>query len=145
MSDSNFNLKKRVVVSACLAGLKCRYDCKSQERAKIVEMVKSGEAVPVCPEQMGGLSTPRPPAEQRAGKVITQSGTDVTFSYIQGAEEALKIVKLTNADEVYLKSRSPMCGVGKIYDGTFTGTLTEGNGIFAELCLKNKIKVHAID
>lgn len=133
------------IVSACLAGFHCRYDCAHQEREAIKLMVENGEAIAVCPEQMGGLSTPRTPAEIIGNKVISKTGQDVTDAYAKGAEEALKMAKMVGATEAYLKSRSPMCGQGKIYDGTFTGQLTEGDGIFAKLLKEHKIKVISID
>ncbi|MEK2643799.1 DUF523 domain-containing protein [Bdellovibrio sp. BCCA] len=133
------------IVSACLSGVHCRYDCKAQARSSIEEMVRNGEAIPVCPEQMGGLSTPRPPAERIGDKVLTKSGEDVTAQYHQGALEALQIAKLCGAMEALLKSKSPMCGHGKIYDGTFSGNLTEGDGVFAELLKKHGIKITVVD
>lgn len=133
------------IVSACLAGVHCRYDCKSQSRVEIESMVQSGEAIPVCPEQMGGLSTPRLPAERIADKVMAVNGSDVTIQYQTGAQEALNLAKLCGASEALLKSKSPMCGSGKIYDGTFTGNLKQGDGVFAELLKKNGIKVTEID
>ncbi|EQC52492.1 DUF523 domain-containing protein [Bacteriovorax sp. DB6_IX] len=133
------------IVSACLAGVNCRYDCKHQERNEIVEMVKSGQALPVCPEQLGGLSTPREPAEIQGDKVISKSGKDVTSEYLLGAEQALKLAKISGATEALLKSKSPMCGHGKIYDGTYSGKLIDGDGIFANLLKKNGIKVKSID
>lgn len=136
---------KPVIVSACLAGMECRYDCKAKERASIVQMVKEGKAIPVCPEQMGGLSTPRPPAEKVGSKVLTKLGQDVTDSYNKGAIEALKVAKMFGAQEAYLKTKSPMCGYGAIYDGHFCGHIVDGNGIFTELLLENKIKIHPVD
>jgi uncharacterized protein YbbK (DUF523 family) len=133
------------IVSACLSGVHCRYDCKAQARADIEAMVKNGEAIPVCPEQMGGLPTPRPPAERVGDKVLTDKGADVTAEYNRGAEEALQIAKLVGATEALLKSKSPMCGCNKIYDGTFTGATKDGDGVFAELLKKHGIKVTPID
>lgn len=133
------------IVSACLAGVNCRYDCKHQERIDIVELVKSGQALPLCPEQLGGLSTPRPPAEIQGDKVITNEGVDVTEQYQNGAQQALNLAKLSGATTALLKSKSPMCGHGKIYDGSYTGKLVEGDGIFAKLLKENGIKVESID
>lgn len=133
------------IVSACLAGVHCRYDCQSQSRSEIQKMVQNGEAIPVCPEQLGGLSTPRPPAEKVGNKVLTKNGQDVTAQYQAGANEALKIAQLCGANEALLKSKSPMCGCGKIYDGTFTGDLTEGDGVLTELLKANNINVIEID
>jgi uncharacterized protein YbbK (DUF523 family) len=137
--------KKLKIVSACLAGVECRYDCQAQSRQDIIDMVNKGEAIPVCPEQLGGLPTPRPPAEIVGEKVLTKDGDDVTENYRLGAEEALKIVKENGCDEVYLKSKSPMCGYGKIYDGSHSGKLIEGHGTFARLLKKIGIKINSID
>lgn len=133
------------IVSACLSGVHCRYDCKAQTRSSIEEMVQNGEAIPVCPEQLGGLPTPRPPAERIGDRVLTNQGADVTAEYQRGAQEALRIAKLTGATEALLKSKSPMCGCGKIYDGTFSGNQKDGDGVFAELLKKHGIKVTTID
>lgn len=133
------------IVSACLAGVHCRYDCKAQSRSDIEKMVQNGQAIPVCPEQLGGLPTPRPPAERVENQVLTKSGQDVTNQYKAGATEALNIAKLCGATEALLKSKSPMCGCGKIYDGSFTGTLAEGDGVFTELLKKHGIKVVEIE
>lgn len=97
--------------------------------------------IPVCPEQLGGLPTPRIPAERVKDRVITQVGVDVTKEYQIGAEEALKIAKLYNCKKAILKEKSPSCGCGKIYDGTFSRNLIVGNGVTAELLLKNGIEV----
>lgn len=133
------------IVSACLSGVHCRYDCKAQTRSSIEEMVQNGDAIPVCPEQLGGLPTPRPPAERIGDRVLTNQGADVTAEYQRGAQEALRIAKLTGATEALLKSKSPMCGYGKIYDGTFSGNQKDGDGVFAELLKKQGIKVTPID
>ena len=133
------------IVSACLAGVNCRYDSKNQERIDIVELVKNGEAIPVCPEQLGGLSTPRLPAEIQGDKVIAVDGTDVTLQYSTGADQALKIAQISGADTALLKSKSPMCGCGKIYDGTYEGNLVDGDGVFTKLLKENGINVESID
>ena len=133
------------IVSACLAGIHCRYDCAAQERAEIKRMVDQGEAIPVCPEQLGGLPTPRTPAERIGDKVLTKTGEDVTYEYQLGARISLEKYIEIGAGEAYLKSKSPMCGSGKIYDGSFSGRLTEGDGIFAELLKKHGIKIYSID
>ncbi|VVB79622.1 Uncharacterised protein [uncultured archaeon] len=129
------------IVSACLAGINCRYDGKSKPCQDIINLVKQGKAIPVCPEQLGGLSTPRNIAEQKREKVFTKDGKDITAQVIKGAEEALKIAKLANCTEAILKSKSPSCGCGKIYDGTFSGKLIDGDGVFTKFLKKNNIKV----
>lgn len=129
------------IVSACLAGINCRHDRTSKPCKKVIELVKKGDAVPVCPEQLGGLLTPREPAEQKGNKVFTKSGKDVTAEFRKGAEEVLRIAKLHNAKEAILKQKSPSCGCGMIYDGTFSGKLIKGDGVTAALLKKNGIKV----
>jgi len=129
------------IVSACLAGIKCRWDGEARPCQKVIELVKQGKAIPVCPEQLGGLTTPRTPAEQKNNKVFTKDGKDVTAQFERGAEEALKIAKLVNCDEAILKAKSPSCGSGKVYDGTFSGKLIDGDGVFAKILKKNNIKV----
>jgi len=129
------------IVSACLAGIKCRWDGEARPCQKVIELVKQGKAIPVCPEQLGGLTTPRTPAEQKEDKVFTKDGKDVTAQFERGAEEALKIAKLVNCDGAILKSKSPSCGSGKVYDGTFSGKLINGDGVFAKILKKNNIKV----
>jgi uncharacterized protein YbbK (DUF523 family) len=129
------------IVSACLAGIKCKYDGKASPCQKVMELVKQGKAIPICPEQLGGLSTPRTPAEQKGNKVITKDGEDVTKQFNKGAQETLKIARLKSCTEAILKSNSPSCGCGKIYDGTFSGRLVDGDGITTKLLKKNKIKV----
>jgi uncharacterized protein YbbK (DUF523 family) len=129
------------IVSACLAGINCRYDGGSKSCQKVIDLVRIGEAIPVCPEQLGGLITPRIRAERRKDRVITKDGKDVTNEYEMGAKEVLKIARLINCKEAILKSKSPSCGSGKIYDGTFSGELIDDDGILAALLKKNKIKV----
>ncbi len=129
-----------IIVSACLAGVKCALDGEARPCLKVIDIVKRGEAIPVCPEQLGGLATPRAPAEQRGGMVFTKDGEDVTAEFELGAREALRIAKLANCKEAILKSKSPSCGSGKIYDGAFSGRLTDGDGVFAKL-LKKDMKV----
>ena len=129
------------IVSACLAGVKCNYKGGSRPCPKVVELVKQGKAIPVCPEQLGGLTTPRVAAEQIEDKVITKDGEDVTIEFERGAREGLKIAKLVGCREAILKSKSPSCGAGKIYDGTFSKTLIDGDGTFAKLLKENDITV----
>ena len=130
-----------ILVSACLAGFKCKYNGESNTDERIVELVKKGEAIPVCPEQLGGLPTPRVPSEIISEKVISKNGDDVTEQFNRGAAITLEIAKLYNCTEAIFKSRSPSCGSGKIYDGTFSGTLINGDGITAKLLKENGIKV----
>lgn len=129
------------IVSACLAGINCKWSGDSNSCQEVVELVEKGEVIPVCPEQLGGLSTPRNKAERMGDKVITKEGKDVTSEFQKGAQEAMKIAKLAGCDEAILKAKSPSCGVGRIYDGTFSKNLIDGDGIFAEMLKMNDIKV----
>lgn len=130
-----------ILISGCLLGLKCRYDGKEKKLPEIEKLIELYNLIPVCPEQLGGLPTPRIPAERVKDRVITQAGVDVTKEYQLGAEEALKITKLYNCKKAILKEKSPSCGCGKIYDGTFSRNLIVGNGVTAEILLKNGIEV----
>ena len=130
-----------ILVSACLAGIPCRYNGESKLNKDVKQLIKDGEALFVCPEQLGGLTTPRPPAEIIKGRVIDKDGRDVTKEFLKGAEITLELARTYKCKKAILKARSPSCGKGKIYDGTFTGTLIEGNGITAEILVKNGIKV----
>ncbi|MCX6815817.1 MAG: DUF523 domain-containing protein [Candidatus Aenigmarchaeota archaeon] len=137
--------------SACLLGIKCRYDGKDNLNKKIVAISKKETLIPVCPEQLGGQSTPRPNAEISGGdgsgvldgkaKVIEPGGNDVTKYFVKGAEEVLKMAKLHDIKEVILTQRSPSCGSGQIYDGTFSKKLIKGDGVTTALLKRNKIKV----
>lgn len=130
-----------ILISGCLLGLKCRYDAKEKKLPEIEKLIESYNLIPVCPEQLGGLPTPRIPAERVKDRIITQVGVDVTKEYQIGAEEALKIAKLYNCKKAILNEKSPSCGCGKIYDGTFSRNLIVGNGVTADLLLKNGIEV----
>ena len=136
---------KRVIISACLLGLKVRYDGKSKENEDILSLINDFEFIPVCPEVFGGLPTPRVPSEIKDGKVINKDVIDVTSNYLRGAEETLRLCKIYNVDTVVFKSKSPSCGKGLIYDGTFSGNLVHGNGITTDYLLKNGIKVYSED
>ena len=130
-----------IIVSACLAGVNCRYNGRSKPNDKVIEMVMHGEAIPLCPEQLGGLTTPRRPCERIADKVKQNDGTDVTENLKKGAEETLRIAQLIGAKEAIFKTNSAACGSGKIYDGTFSSVLIDGDGVVAELLKKNGIRV----
>ena len=108
---------------------------------KVIRMVAEGQALPVCPEQLGGLTTPRVPAEMIGNKVIRKDGVDVTEAFQRGAREALKLAQMVGAKTAILKAKSPSCGCGKIYDGSFSGMLVDGDGVFADLCKKDGIRV----
>ena len=130
-----------ILISGCLLGLKCRYDAKEKKLPEIEKLIEIYNLIPVCPEQLGGLPTPRIPAERVNNKVVNQAGVDVTKEYQLGAEEALKVAKLYNCKKAILKEKSPSCGCGKIYDGTFSKNLIVGNGVTADLLLKNGIEI----
>ncbi len=132
----------RLLISACLLGACCRYDGASKPQPWVEALAKRHELVPVCPEQLGGLPTPRPPAERRGDAVVTEAGADVTAQYRRGAEEALRLCRLLDCGAAVLKERSPSCGRGTVYDGTFTVTLTSGDGVTAELLRAEGIPVY---
>ncbi len=127
--------------SACLLGIECRYDGKSKPNMKVIELAKKEVLIPVCPEQLGGLSTPREPQERIGNRVLTKTGKDVTKNLNKGAEQVLIIAKLFGIKEAILKQRSPSCGCGQIYDGTFSGRVINGDGVTTALLKRNKIKV----
>jgi len=127
--------------SACLLGLKCRYDGGHSLNDRVVNLLKEEVLIPICPEQLGGLPTPREPAEIRNGRVLTKSGKDVTENFQRGADQVLMLAKLMGIKEAILKQGSPSCGCGRIFDGTFTGKLTRGDGVTTTLLKKNGIKV----
>jgi len=138
--------------SACLLGIRCTWDGKDRyKNKKVIELSKKEVLIPICPEQLGGLPTPRIPQEIQNGtgddvlngkcKVLNKEGKDVTVYFIRGAHEVLKIAKLLGIKEFIAKQKSPSCGCGKTYDGTFTGTLIKGDGVTTALLKKHGIKV----
>lgn len=130
-----------IVVSSCLAGCDCKYNGGNNFNKKVSVLLDKHTVVCVCPEQLGGLKTPRPPAEIKGDKVISKNGEDVTENFMLGAKIALNEAKRYNCTVAVLKANSPSCGCGKVYDGTFSKTLKNGNGVFAQLLLDNNIKV----
>lgn len=132
----------KLLISACLLGLPCRYDGASKPQPWAAELAARHELVPVCPEQLGGLPTPRAPSERQGERVIMKTGADVTAQYRQGAEGALTLCRLLGCEGAVLKERSPSCGSGRIYDGTFSGTLMDGDGVTAALLKANGISVY---
>lgn len=130
-----------LLISACLLGIRCRYDGKSKKLDCLDELNDRYTLIPVCPEVLGGLPTPRVPAERIGDRVITQDGRDVTAEYTRGAQMALETAKNGGCTCALLKERSPSCGFGTIYDGTFTGNLCEGNGVCGALLAANGIRV----
>ncbi len=130
-----------IIVSACLTGVNCRYDGKNNKIEEVCRLVRLKKALPVCPEQLGGLPTPRLPSEISGGRVFNKNGDDVTKAFQKGAEEALKICLMAGCKKAILKSRSPSCGFGMIYDGGFNKKLLPGNGVFAALLENAGIKI----
>ena len=131
----------RLLVSACLLGVCCRYDGAGKTHPLAGELMTRYTVIPVCPEQRGGRPTPRPPAERQGERVMAKGGLDVTEPYRRGAEETLKLSRLFGCQTAVLKERSPSCGCGHIYDGTFSGTVTTGDGVTAALLRENGISV----
>lgn len=134
---------KKVLVSACLLGEHCRYDGGSKADPRAMGLGGRFELVPVCPEQLGGLPTPRPRHELRNGRVISEHGDDRTDAFTRGAREALRIALENGCTLAVLKARSPSCGKARIYDGTFTGRIVEGDGVAARLLTDSGIEVRS--
>ena len=134
---------EKLLISACLTGENCKYDGGNNALPPETLAALRGryELVPVCPEQLGGLPTPRVPSERRGGRVFSRAGEDVTEAFRRGAEEALRIARENGCRRALLKTNSPSCGSGTIYDGSFSGTLTGGYGVAAELLIHEKIEV----
>ena len=140
-----------VLVSACLAGRACRYDGAANPDDEVARLVAEGRAVLVCPEEDGGLGTPRPPAEIVGGdghdvldgtaKVVTRGGADVTDAYVKGARLALAAAREAGATEALLKARSPSCGRGAIYDGSFSRTIRTGDGVTVALLAREGVRI----
>ncbi|MEN6420144.1 MAG: DUF523 domain-containing protein [Clostridiaceae bacterium] len=131
-----------ILISACLLGLCCRYNAESKASESVLALAKTHPLVPVCPEQLGGLPTPRPPAERKGERVVSKNGTDVTKAFQKGAEETLLLARTLGCKTAILKARSPSCGHGRIYDGTFTGKLVPGSGVTAELLEESGMSVY---
>ncbi len=132
----------KILVSACLLGLSCRYDGASRPCEAVLALGEKHTLIPFCPECYGGLATPRVPAEIAGNRVINKEGLDVTAQYEKGAAEALLLYRQMGCSCALLKEKSPSCGCGQVYDGTFRGTLTKGNGITAALLLRHGIPVY---
>lgn len=134
-----------ILVSACLVGINCKYSGGNNYNQKIFDLVKEGKAIPICPEQLGGLNTPRKPVELKVinGKryAIDNEGNDLTENFERGALEVLNLAKDFNINKAILQPRSPSCGVNKIYSGNFDNKLVDGNGILTELLKQNGIDV----
>ncbi|NME69879.1 DUF523 domain-containing protein [Flammeovirga aprica] len=135
----------KYIISSCLVGVKCRYNATCSSTVNLEKMIETGEAIPVCPEVIAGLSTPREPVELQQTdngiKVTSKQGNEYTQQFLNAADEVLKICKENNITDAILQARSPSCGFGKIYDGTFSGKLIEGNGVVADKLFKNGVNV----
>jgi len=144
-------MEKFIGVSACLVGENCRYDGGNCMNKKVLDFLKNKNLIIICPEILGGLPVPRVPSEIKGGsgkdvlkgkgKVINREGEDMTEYFIKGAEITLEILKLNKVDFVILKQLSPSCGKGKIYNGSFTNRIIEGNGVTTQLLLENGISI----
>lgn len=142
-----------ILISACLVGVNCMYDGTSDPRQHFVERIAHGNMLPVCPEQLGGLPTPRPPSEIAGGtgedvldgkaRIYTKNGDDVTRNFLRGANETLYLARLVGTNLIILRHNSPSCGCGRIYNGAFTGTTRKGNGVTAALLLRAGFQVLA--
>jgi uncharacterized protein YbbK (DUF523 family) len=130
-----------ILVSACLLGENCKYNGKSNYCKKIIDLSKEHNLIPACPEQLGGLPTPRVPSEIKKNKVINKIGEDVTNEFILGANKTLEIAKKFDCKYAIFKKNSPSCGFLQIYSGNFDKSLVLGNGITSELLSKNNITV----
>jgi len=138
-----FRFMQKILVSACLLGERCRYDGKSKPSQAVIRLFEAADLVPVpvCPEKLGGLPTPRTPCERCGGKILSEDGLDRTDAYLAGAETVLRMCLESGCKLAILKQKSPSCGSGQIYDGSFSGRLTEGYGVTSELLIRNGIKV----
>ena len=135
----------KIVVSACLLGENCKYSGGNNRSEALLALLEGHEVIPVCPEVLGGLRVPRVPAEIVDGVVINRDGISVDAEFRRGAAEALEICRREKPDLVILQPRSPSCGVGSVYDGTFSGKLVPGNGIFAALAAESGFRVESAE
>ena len=131
----------KLLVSACLLGVPCRYDGKAKTHDGALSLLGRHTLIPCCPEIYGGLPTPRPASERQGERVVAKTGNDVTEQFRRGAEEALRLCRLYGCEAALLKERSPSCGHGAIHNGRFDGGLVEGDGVTAALLLQNGIAV----
>lgn len=137
----------KLLISACLLGVACRYDGASKGLSEDVlrALMARHTLVPVCPEQLGGLPTPRAPSERQGSRIVMRTGADVTGAYTRGAQQTLALAQRFGCTAALLKQRSPSCGHGEIYDGTFTGTRVAGDGVTAELLGAHGIRIYGED
>ena len=135
----------KILVSGCLLGENCKYNGGYNYSEKVAEYIKGHEVISVCPECLGGLPTPRVPAEIVNGVVTNREGQNVDAEFRKGAEIALEIAQKEQIDVAILQSRSPSCGVKQIYDGTFSGTRIDGQGVYARLLKENGIPMMDVE
>ena len=133
--------KEPILISGCLLGLCCRYDGKSKPNENIKALSEKYYLIPICPEQLGGLPKPRAPSEIIGERVVSCTGIDVTAEYRRGAAEALRLSQLFGCKKAILKERSPSCGFGRVYDGSFSGRFVDGDGVAAALLAANGIEI----
>ncbi len=134
--------RETILISACLMGVHCRYDGGGKQLSGLDELMRLAQLVPICPEIMGGLPTPRTPAERLGDRVKMRDGTDVTEAFHHGAQEACHLARLYGARLALLKERSPSCGSGMVYDGSFSGRVVPGWGVAGELLRESGLEVY---
>lgn len=134
--------KMRVLVSQCLLGIDCRYDGGNNFAEDMNRLMEICEVIPVCPEILGGMTTPRLPSERLDGRVVNSAGEDVTAAFDRGAQQAMRLAELYGAEYAVLKQSSPSCGSERVYDGTFTGKKIPGKGVTAERFERAGIRVY---
>ena len=134
-------MKEVLLMSACLMGVHCRYDGGTKVLPELSRLLERYQIVPVCGEVLGGMPTPRIPSERVGDRVVNRAGEDVTLQFRRGAEEVLRLARLYGAKKALLKERSPSCGSGRIYDGSFSGQTTDGWGVTAELLREEGILI----
>ncbi len=135
-------MKEKILVSACLLGAPCRYDGRAKPSSEVIRLSEWFDLVPVCPEVAGGLPTPRTPSEVVEERVVNRAGEDVTVAFVRGAAAAVQTARLLGITRAVLKARSPSCGRGTVYDGTFSGTLTAGDGVTAAALRAAGVRVY---
>ena len=138
-------MKEKLLVSACLLGENCKYSGGNNYTPAVEALREKFDVIPVCPEQLGGLPTPRTPSERAGARVLARGGADVTEAFRRGAEKTLEIARAGGAVRAVFQARSPSCGSERVYDGTFSGTLVPGRGVTVELLEKNGIRVYSVD
>lgn len=135
--------RPRLLVSACLCGIPCRYDGGACPVQELVELAAAGKILPVCPESLAGLPTPRSPCEIRGNRVFSQNGRDMTEAFARGAARTLALARQHEISAAVLKENSPSCGVSRIHDGSFKGGITAGRGVTASLLHSHGIRLHS--